>query len=93
MKTHKTTRVYLTVEVEEPWESKPADWASRGRLKRDELNRLLGASNLDYLGDVDWHVEAGDYCSHCGYDWEEDETGCPVCCDAAIKEHIELHRS
>lgn len=25
-------------------------------------------------------------CSYCGYEWEEDEDGVPVCCQAAIDE-------
>lgn len=25
-------------------------------------------------------------CSYCNYKWEEDEDGCPVCCDKAVKE-------
>jgi hypothetical protein len=30
--------------------------------------------------------EYKDLCTHCGYEWEIDENGCPVCCDKAIKE-------
>ncbi len=25
-------------------------------------------------------------CTHCGYNWEEDKSGRPVCCDEAMKE-------
>ena len=28
-----------------------------------------------------------DQCSHCGYTWELDDEGVPVCCDKAITEH------
>ena len=27
-----------------------------------------------------------DVCSHCGYNWEEDEEGCPMCCNKAQEE-------
>ena len=30
--------------------------------------------------------EYADVCSHCEYDWEVDESGCPVCCQKAIDE-------
>ena len=33
------------------------------------------------------------YCSHCGYEWEEDEQGCPLCCDKAQEEWEKRHRS
>lgn len=28
-----------------------------------------------------------DRCSHCGYEWEVDDAGVPVCCQKAIDEH------
>ena len=30
--------------------------------------------------------EYQEQCSHCGYEWEIDETGYPACCQAAIDE-------
>ena len=27
-----------------------------------------------------------DQCSHCGYTWEVDDEGCPVCCNKAVAE-------
>lgn len=30
--------------------------------------------------------EFQEQCSHCGYEWETDNEGCPVCCDKAQKE-------
>lgn len=32
------------------------------------------------------HWDAETVCSFCDYSWEVNEDGCPVCCDAAIKE-------
>lgn len=86
MKIKKVSRVYLTVEIEQPWTKKDSDWISKGRIKAEELKRLIRASNLDDLGTVDWQVEDPTVCSFCGYDWEEDEEG-PVCCDKAQREH------
>lgn len=84
-KITKTTRVFLTIEVEEPWNSsaKPHQWASDGRAKADELKRLLNAANIDGLSNVDWHVESPEVCSLCGIGWEVDEDGCPMCCSKA----------
>lgn len=31
--------------------------------------------------------EYEDQCSHCGYVWETNEEGAPVCCQEAIEEH------
>lgn len=28
-----------------------------------------------------------DHCEHCGYLWETDDSGTPVCCQTAIDEH------
>lgn len=30
--------------------------------------------------------EYQEQCSHCGYEWETDDTGCPVCCHIAMEE-------
>lgn len=84
MKVKKITRVYLTIEVEEPWGDR--SWAERGREKRDAVARLIGASGIDNLSSVDWHVESPEVCSFCGEELEEDEDG-PMCCVAAQDEH------
>ena len=35
-------------------------------------------------GIVAWDTEV--LCEHCGYTWEEDDDGCPVCCNKAVEE-------
>ena len=77
-KVTKTTRVYLTVEVEDPdyLNPSPHDWANHGHKKMDEVRRLLRASGISDLGGVNFEVEAPTVCSFCGYDWEEDGEGC-----------------
>ena len=39
----------------------------------------------ELLGYVMHDVE--ETCSHCGLEWEVDDDGCPVCCDAAVEEY------
>ena len=89
MKITKTTRVFLTVEIEDPayMNPSPNDWANHGRKKMDEVKRLLRASGIDDLGRVDFEVDAPTVCSFCGYDWEEDADG-PMCCGSA---QVEWH--
>lgn len=86
-KTTKTTRVYLTVEVDDPdyLHPSPNDWANHGHKKMDEVRRLLRASGISDLGTVNFEVEAPTLCSLCGGAWEEDEDG-PLCCCAAQEE-------
>jgi len=48
----------------------------------------------DMIKDIERHVDGIEdiyqthdmryECSYCGYEWEEDENGCPVCCQKAI---------
>lgn len=41
----------------------------------------------DYCGNIDWEfVNPRDICSHCKLDWEVEENGQPVCCNAAVVE-------
>lgn len=85
-KITKTTRVYLTIEVEEPWRNdSPHKWGMRGRNTMDEVRRLLDAANITGIGQMDYIVESPTVCSLCGCEWEEDEDG-PLCCVAAQKE-------
>lgn len=85
-KVTRTTRVYLTIEVEEPWRNEKAhQWGERGRHAMDEVKRLITAANITGLGGMDYVVEALTVCSFCGYEWEEDEDG-PMCCNAAGEE-------
>ena len=48
---------------------------------------LLGdiKRHIDFdTAEVNWDTETT--CSFCGYEWEEDENGCPVCCNKAVDE-------
>ncbi|RMD61431.1 hypothetical protein D6833_08260 [Candidatus Parcubacteria bacterium] len=42
--------------------------------------------HVDEIGAVRVEYDVVEVCEFCGYDWEEDEDGCPVCCTAALKE-------
>ena len=33
---------------------------------------------------ISWDTQV--YCEYCGYEWEQDENGCPLCCDKAVEE-------
>ena len=37
-----------------------------------------------------WDTE--EICQYCGYSWEEDEKGCPLCCNKAIDEWEKEHK-
>jgi hypothetical protein len=44
---------------------------------------------------MDWvwlevEKEYQEQCSHCGFEWEVDADGVPVCCEKAIEEHNQL---
>ena len=43
--------------------------------------------------DINVEREYQDVCSFCDYEWEEDENGCPCCCDEAIKEFEEAQNT
>jgi predicted aldo/keto reductase-like oxidoreductase len=58
----------------------------------------LASEFNDFVRDhrsMDWvtlyvEKEHQEQCSHCGYVWEVDAEGVPVCCDKAVDEHTQL---
>ena len=42
--------------------------------------------HIDETGQVYIHWDSIEECEFCGYRWELDENGCPVCCQKAIDE-------
>jgi len=72
------------------------DW--RRQFGSEPLNAQTAneiANIVNNLKDVEAMVlyEVEHYCSFCNLIWEEDDDGCPVCCEAAVaeweKEHTE----
>jgi hypothetical protein len=47
--------------------------------------------HIDDVAQVYLACDDKDICSFCKSEWEEDETGCPVCCNAAVKEWDTAH--
>lgn len=82
-------RVWLTIEVAEPWFSLDATraWFNRGQDAEKALKLILKGANLDGVdgSSVSLDSERGEICSLCKRDWEEDEDG-PCCCEAAVDE-------
>jgi|GEM_PF-1902643 len=50
------------------------------RIKEEIKRHVDNVSNVY----INWDTQA--YCEHCGHGWEEDENGCPLCCDKAQEE-------
>lgn len=46
--------------------------------------------HVDNVSSVSVDFDTNVTCSHCGYGWEEDITGEPLCCNAAIEEWKQL---
>jgi hypothetical protein len=67
-------------------------WASNEKDKAERIAKEI-KRHVDDIKDV--HVECDDklVCSFCTSEWEEDENGCPICCNAAAKEWDEAHQS
>jgi hypothetical protein len=72
----------------------------RAKTKEQEAKEMqsLASEFNDFVRDhrsMDWvtlevEKEYQDQCEHCGYEWEVDAEGVPVCCDKAIEEHTQL---
>jgi len=68
----------------------------RFREDGERQHRVMMADGKQIADQVDRHCDGEgraevkfdvEYtCSHCGYGWEEDEDGVPVCCDEAQRE-------
>ena len=42
--------------------------------------------HVDDIAGVSYRRDIKECCSHCGYGWEVDEDGSPLCCNKAIEE-------
>lgn len=42
--------------------------------------------HVDNVDRVDIEFDTDEVCSHCGYEWVEDQKGLPTCCIAALSE-------
>jgi rubrerythrin len=65
--------------------SKQEDRERKYAERCEEIKKQI----IEFVGNVkslDVEYDTEEVCSHCGYNWQEDETGCPVCCDKAIEE-------
>lgn len=54
----------------------------------DQIKRHVDEVDNAY---VDYDTE--EVCSHCGYEWDENEDGEPLCCDNAIAEYKQSKES
>jgi len=45
--------------------------------------------HIDGVGYVAVVWDSREVCSFCGYDWEVDENGVPLCCEKAVEEYKE----
>ena len=63
-----------------PWENLGVVTALCDEIKRDVQRHVDGVSQVS----VEWDSKT--ICSDCGLEWEEDESGIPVCCKKAIQE-------
>ena len=70
------------------------DWRAPGR-DIDETHKAMISDCQQLEAEIKRHCDGGDTeikwdteytCSHCGYNWETEEDGLPICCDEAQKE-------
>jgi hypothetical protein len=47
--------------------------------------------HVDGVGSAYWECDTRHECSFCGYEWDVDEIGCPLCCQDAIDEFNEAN--
>ena len=72
------------------------DWRFHAIDDCERRHRIMLSDGEDIAKQVDRHCDGEgkarvefdiEYsCSHCGYDWDEDENGMPQCCEEAQKE-------
>ena len=91
MKIHARKNHRVIIIPNEPW------FLSKDHLGMTKENFVKIASNgkdivdqvkrhIDGYTDVYYDYDASDICSFCRNEWEEDEDGCPVCCQKAVDE-------
>ena len=64
----------------------PEYWANRLKECCREFEAFVRDHRSQDQISVSVEREYEEQCSHCGYKWETDEEGCPMCCDKAQKE-------
>lgn len=68
----------------------PRGWLGIGHDEMMRRSRELAAQvdrHCDGEGKAEIHFDVEYTCSHCGYGWETDNSGLPLCCNEAQKEH------
>ena len=51
-----------------------------------EIKRHVNGGERPYV-----HREIRDICTFCRREWEEEDDGCPLCCDMAVEEWKKVH--
>ena len=64
-------------------ESEHAEMMRRSKALAEQVDR-----HCDGEGKARVEFDVEHYCSHCGYGWEIDDDGLPVCCDKAQAEFL-----
>ena len=87
MKIEEYKNYRVTVYPEEPYflENKTPEEQHRIQMGSceqliEEIKRHVDFDSIDYDLDVVYK------CSFCGWEWEEEDDGQPVCCEAAVAE-------
>lgn len=78
-----------TIRVSDSFFHKTPESIEKGYMDRcreiaDQIKR-----HVDETGSVDIEFDTTAICSHCGHEWEVDETGLPQCCQKAQSEFEE----
>jgi rubrerythrin len=60
-------------------------WTSNEKDKAERIAKEI-KRHVDDIKAVELHYDDKYVCSFCNSEWEEDETGCPLCCNAAVEE-------
>jgi len=96
MKIHARENFRIVVIPDEPWllskenlgmtQENFGKWSRACKEIVEQIKR-----HVDGFDDVCQDFDSRDICSFCGNTWEEEDSGCPVCCQRAIDEWEETH--
>jgi len=80
---------YGSIRVSDTFFNKNAESIERQYMSRckeiaDQIKR-----HVDDVRSVDIDYDTEAVCSHCGYSWEVEEDGTPLCCNEAVKQFQE----
>ena len=90
MKITKNENFRLVVEIDERAYSylrNDQDRLEKALLGECDTIKSQIRRHIDGAGNMYPEWDTSITCSHCGYNWEEDENGVPVCCQEAIDEY------